>query len=436
MLDSRHLAESDAEIHETILLELSRQQNRLELIASENYVSRAVREAAGSILTNKYAEGYPSNRYYGGCEYVDMIETLARERAKELFGAEYANVQPHCGSGANMAAYRALMNHGDTILSMELSQGGHLSHGSVVSFSGKDYNVVNYGVSRDDETIDYDNLRELALKHSPRIIVAGASAYSRILDFKKFREIADEAGALLVSDMAHIAGLVAAGEHPSPVPHSHVSTCTTHKTLRGPRGGLILVGKLLENDMGITAKRSGRVKNLGEIIDNVIFPGIQGGPLMHIIAAKAAAFHEASGDGFKAYQKLVRKNASILASHLAEGGLRLVSGGTENHLILVDLSPINVNGRDAENWLDIAGITVNKNMIPYDSKPPSVASGIRVGTAAITSRGLGETHMSEVASYVVEALKSSGDEGRLAMIAGKVKELCDRFPVYQETEVA
>jgi len=436
LLDRRHITESDVEINEAILLELSRQQNRLELIASENYVSRAVLEAAGSILTNKYAEGYPSKRYYGGCEYVDIIETLARERAKRLFDAEYANVQPHCGSGANMAAYRALMNHGDTILSMELSQGGHLSHGSVVSFSGKDYNIVSYGVSENDEIIDYDNLRELAFEHRPRIIVAGASAYPRVLDFEKFREIADETGALLVSDMAHIAGLVAAGEHPSPVPHSHISTCTTHKTLRGPRGGLILVGKLVENDMGITVKRSGRVKNLGEIIDSVIFPGVQGGPLMHIIAAKAVAFREASGNSFKIYQKLVKKNASILASHFLESGLRLVSGGTDNHLILVDLNPIGVNGRDAEKWLDIAGITVNKNAIPYDSKPPSVASGIRVGTAAITSRGLGEAHMPEVASYVVEALKSNGDEDKLGMIAGKVKDLCDHFPVYQGAEIA
>jgi len=426
------LIESDAELNAAILLELSRQQDHLELIASENYVSQAVLDAAGSILTNKYAEGYPSKRYYGGCEYVDIIENLAIERAKQLFDAEYANVQPHCGSGANMAAYRALMKHGDTILSMELPQGGHLSHGSAVSFSGKDYNVVGYGVARDDETIDYDNLRELAVKHQPRIIVAGASAYPRVLNFKKFREIADESGALLVSDMAHIAGLVAADEHPSPVPHSHITTSTTHKTLRGPRGGLILVGELIENDMGITAKQSGRVKNLGEIINSVVFPGLQGGPLEHIIAAKAVAFREALGDSFRTYQKSVKKNARTLAGHLVENGLRLVSGGTDNHLMLVDLSPMNVNGRDAEKWLDIAGMTVNKNAIPYDSKPPGIASGIRVGTAAITSRGLGEAHMPEVASYIVEALKSNGDEIQLGMIAGKVKELCNRFPVYQE----
>lgn len=430
MLDRRHLVESDSELNAAILLELSRQQNCLELIASENYVSQAVLEAAGSILTNKYAEGYPSKRYYGGCEYVDIVENLARERAKQLFGAEYANVQPHCGSGANMAAYRALMKHGDTILSMELSQGGHLSHGSAVSFSGIDYNIVSYGVGRDSETIDYDNLRELALKHQPRIIVAGASAYPRTLNFKKFREIADEAGALLVSDMAHIAGLVAAGEHPSPVPHSHITTCTTHKTLRGPRGGLILIGKLLDNDMGITAKQSGKVKNLGEIVDSVVFPGLQGGPLPHIIAAKAASFNEALGDSFKTYQKSVKSNASTLASHLVENGLRLVSGGTDNHLMLVDLSSMNVSGRNAEKWLDIAGITVNKNMIPYDPKPPGITSGIRVGTAAITSRGLGEVHMPEVASYIAEALKSNGDEVKLGVLAGKVKELCNRFPVY------
>jgi len=430
LLDRRHLVESDSELNAAILLELSRQQNCLEVIASENYVSQAVLEAAGSILTNKYAEGYPSKRYYGGCEYVDIVENLARERAKQLFGAEYANVQPHCGSGANMAAYRALMKHGDTILSMELSQGGHLSHGSAVSFSGIDYNIVSYGVGRDSETIDYDNLRELALKHQPRIIVAGASAYPRTLNFKKFREIADEAGALLVSDMAHIAGLVAVGEHPSPVPHSHITTCTTHKTLRGPRGGLILIGKLLDNDMGITAKQSGKVKNLGEIVDSVVFPGLQGGPLPHIIAAKAASFNEALGDNFKTYQKSVKSNASTLASHLVENGLRLVSGGTDNHLMLVDLSSMNVSGRKAEKWLDIAGITVNKNMIPYDPKPPGITSGIRVGTAAITSRGLGEAHMPEVASYIAEALKSNGDEVKLGVLAGKVKELCNRFPVY------
>jgi len=432
LLDKKPLVESDAELNAAILLELSRQQNRLELIASENYVSQAVLEAAGSILTNKYAEGYPSKRYYGGCEYVDIVENLARERAKRLFDAEYANVQPHCGTSANMAAYRALMKHGDAMLSMELSQGGHLSHGSAVSFSGIDYSVVSYGVSRDSEIIDYDNLRELALNHRPRIIVAGASAYPRILNFKRFREIADEAGSLLVTDMAHIAGLVAAKEHPTPVPYSHITTCTTHKTLRGPRGGLILIGKLLENDMGITAKKSGRVKNLGEIIDSVVFPGLQGGPLLHIIAAKAAAFHEASKESFKVYQKSVKKNAGALAKHLTENGLRLVSGGTDNHLMLVDLRPMNVNGRNAEKWLDIAGITVNKNVIPYDPKPPNIASGIRVGTAAITSRGLGEAHMPEVASYVVEALKSDGDEVRLRRIGGKVQELCNRFPVYQE----
>lgn len=431
MSNRQYFIESDSELNAAISLELSRQQNHLELIASENYVSQSVLEAAGSILTNKYAEGYPSKRYYGGCKYVDIVENLARERAKRLFGAEYANVQPHCGTGANMAAYRALMKYGDTILGMELSQGGHLSHGSKVSFSGKDYNVVSYGVSKDSETIDYDDLLRLALKHRPRVIVAGASAYPRILDFKKFREVADEAGALLITDMAHIAGLVASGEHPSPVPHSHITTCTTHKTLRGPRGGLILIGKLLENDMGITAKKSGRIKNLGEIIDSVVFPGLQGGPLMHIIAAKAVAFREALRDDFKNYQKSVKENANILASHLTESGLRLVSGGTDNHLMLVDLSSMDISGRDAEKWLDIAGITVNMNVIPYDSKPPNIASGIRIGTGAVTSRGLGGSDIPEVASYIVEGLKSNGDEARLRMIAGKVRELCDRFPVYQ-----
>ena len=430
MPDNRTIAEFDPELHAAMTDELSRQRDRLELIASENLVSRAVLEAAGSVLTNKYAEGYPSKRYYGGCEYVDVAETLAIDRAKELFGAEFVNVQPHAGSQANMSAYRAVMNHGDTLLGMSLAHGGHLTHGSPVSFSGKDFNIVSYGVSKETETIDYDELRRLALENKPRVIVAGASAYPRVLDFEKFRAIADESGALLITDMAHIAGLVAAGEHPSPVPFSHITTTTTHKTLRGPRGGMILAGKDIENDMGIVAPKSGRTKRIGEIINSVIFPGTQGGPLMHIIAAKAVAFKEALQPDFKVYQKQVRENALALAGALTDGGVRLVSGGTDNHLMLVDLGPLDVSGKDAETWLDIAGMTVNKNAIPFDPKPPRITSGIRVGTPAITSRGLKTREMSEVAGYMIDALKSGGDEGKLKSIAEKVKNLCDRFPIY------
>ena len=430
MLDNRSIAESDPELNAAMVDELARQRDRLELIASENLVSRAVLEAAGSVLTNKYAEGYPSRRYYGGCEYVDVAEDLARDRAKKLFNAEYVNVQPHAGSQANMGAYRAVLNHGETLLGMNLAHGGHLTHGSPVSFSGKDFNIVSYGVDRESETIDYDELRTLALEHKPRLIVAGASAYPRVLDFERFRSIADESGALLMTDMAHIAGLVAAGEHPSPVPHSHITTTTTHKTLRGPRGGMVLIGKDIENDMGIVAPKSGRTKRLGEIVDSVMFPGIQGGPLMHIIAAKAVAFKEALSGDFKTYQKQVKVNAQALATALIDGGVRLVSSGTDNHLMLVDLGPLNVTGKDAEIWLDIAGMTVNKNAIPFDPQPPRITSGIRVGTPAITSRGLGESDMSEVATYMIEALKTGGDESQLKAIAVEVKKLCDRYPVY------
>lgn len=430
MPDNRLIAEIDPELHTAMTDELARQRDRLELIASENLVSRAVLEAAGSVLTNKYAEGYPSKRYYGGCEYVDVAEILAKERAKELFGAEYVNVQPHAGSQANMGAYRAVMKHGDTLLGMNLAHGGHLTHGSPVSFSGKDYNIVSYGVNKESETIDYEELKSLALEHKPRVIVSGASAYPRIIDFKKIREIADEAGSLLITDMAHIAGLVAAGEHPSPVPHSHITTTTTHKTLRGPRGGMILAGNDFENDMGVVAPKSGRTKRVGELIDSVIFPGIQGGPLMHIIAAKAVAFKEALQPDFKVYQAQVRSNAQVLAKALIDGGVRLVSGGTDNHLMLVDLGPLGVTGKDAEVWLDLAGMTVNKNAIPFDPQPPRISSGIRVGTPAVTSRGMSEDQMPLIAGYMIEALKSGGDEKKLASISTEVKKLCDEFPLY------
>lgn len=433
MLDNRPIAESDPEIASAINKELSRQQNRLELIASENLVSLAVLEAAGSVLTNKYAEGYPSKRYYGGCEYVDIAEELARERAKKLFEAEYVNVQPHSGSQANMAAFRAVLNKGDTILGMSLAHGGHLTHGSSVNFSGKDYNIVSYGVDRESCRIDYDHLARIARECRPRLIVAGASAYPRIIDFERIRAIADETGALLLTDMAHIAGLVAAGEHPSPLPHSHITTSTTHKTLRGPRGGMILMGKDTENDMGIRAAKSGRTRRLGEILDSVIFPGIQGGPLMHIIAAKAVAFKEALSPNFKDYQVQVRKNAKALASALGAKGIRLVSGGTDNHLMLIDLCSFAVTGKDAETWLDLAGITVNKNAIPFDPKPPSVASGIRIGTPAVTSRSMKESEMTEIAQYICEVLQSEGDQVKLQRISSEVKKLCNRFPIYMRS---
>ena len=429
------ITEVDPELHTAIANELARQQDRLELIASENLVSRAVLEAAGSVLTNKYAEGYPSKRYYGGCEYVDIAENLAIERGKKLFGAEYVNVQPHSGSQANMGAYRAIMQNGDTLLGMSLAHGGHLTHGSPVNFSGKDFKIVSYGVNRDSETIDYEELASLAKEHRPRVIVAGASAYPRTLNFKRFREIADEAGALLVTDMAHIAGLVAANIHPSPVEYSHITTTTTHKTLRGPRGGMILIGKDIENDLGVVAPKSGRTKRWSEIIDSVIFPGIQGGPLMHIIAAKAVALKEALSPEFGIYQAQVVKNAKVLAQSLADHGVRLVSGGTDNHLMLVDLGPLGITGKDAEIYLDKAGITVNKNAIPFDPNPPRIASGVRVGTPAVTSRGMKETEMQEIASYFIDALKTGDNDTKLKSIAEKVKKLCTRFPVYPTKQI-
>ncbi len=430
MIDMRPISESDPELQAAIADEIDRQKNRLELIASENLVSQAVLEAAGSLLTNKYAEGYPSKRYYGGCEYVDVAEKLAISRACRLFSAEYANVQPHSGSQANMAAYRSILRHKDVILGMSLAHGGHLTHGSPVSFSGQEYTIINYGVNQDTEVIDYEEVRRLALEHRPRLIVTGASSYPRILDFKQFRSIADECGALLMTDMAHIAGLVAGGVHPSPVPHAHITTTTTHKTLRGPRGGMILAGKNIENDMGITAPKSGRVRRLGEIIDSCIFPGIQGGPLMHVIAAKAAALREALEPSFADYQSRVVSNARTLAQALIRGGLRLVSGGTDNHLMLADLSPLKVSGKEAETWLDIAGMTVNKNAIPFDPLPPRITSGIRIGTPAVTTRGLGEAEMEYIAEYMIEALKTGGNEKQLKNIAVKVKTLCSCFPIY------
>lgn len=408
-----HIANQDKEVYEAIRQELNRQRNKIELIASENFVSEAVMEAQGSVLTNKYAEGYPGHRYYGGCEYVDIVENLARERAKQLFGAEHVNVQPHSGAQANMAVYFTILEHGDTVLGMNLSHGGHLTHGSPVNFSGMQYHFVEYGVDKETQHIDYEDVLEKARVHKPKLIVAGASAYPRTIDFKKFREIADETGAYLMVDMAHIAGLVAAGLHPNPVPYADFVTTTTHKTLRGPRGGMILCKAAF-------AKK----------VDKSIFPGIQGGPLMHVIAAKAVAFGEALTDGFKAYSQKVVDNAKRLAEGLQKEGFDLVSGGTDNHLILMDLRSFGITGKDAEKVLDDIGITANKNTIPYDPESPFVTSGLRIGTPAVTTRGFGLEEMDEVASIIGLALKNPDNETALQEAAGRVKHLTDRFPLY------
>ena len=419
----------DPELWSAMQSEMSRQRDNIELIASENYASRTVLEATGSVLTNKYAEGYPGKRYYGGCEYVDMIENLARERAKAIFGSDHANVQPHSGSQANMGVLFAAINPGDTILSMDLAHGGHLTHGSPVSFSGKFYKIVRYGVRRDSETIDYEQVAALAEEHRPRLIIAGASAYSRVIDFQAFRRIADETGAYLMADMAHIAGLVAVGRHPSPVPLADFTTTTTHKTLRGPRGGMILVGRDRENDRGIKTPKGDGLKKWSEVIDGTIMPGIQGGPLMHVIAGKAIAFREAQAPGFADYIDKVITNASTLAGSLAAGGARIVSGGTDNHLILVDLSPLGITGREAEKWLDEANITVNKNGIPFDQKSPFVTSGIRVGSPAVTSRGMGKAEMETIAGLIMEVLKAKGSPQVTGRVRDAVLSLTARFPL-------
>jgi glycine hydroxymethyltransferase len=419
-------------MYDIVQLEETRQHEKLELIASENFASRAVLETAGSVLTNKYAEGYPGKRYYGGCEFIDMAENLARDRARELFAADHANVQPHSGSGANMAVYFAALQPGDTILGMDLSHGGHLTHGAPVNFSGKLYNIVSYGVDRETETIDYDEVERVAKEQKPSLIIAGASAYPRIIDFARFRAIADEVGALFLVDMAHIAGLVATGEHPSPVPHAHFVTTTTHKTLRGPRGGLILIGNDAENTVGIKAAKSGRVKRWSEVIDSNVMPGIQGGPLMHIIAAKGVAFKEAQSQTFREYQTQIVANARALAAALEGEGARIVSGGTDNHLMLVDVTPFDITGKEAEQALDRANITVNKNAIPFDTRSPLVTSGIRLGTPALTTRGMRESDMEKVASLIVKVLSSQGDESVETEVAEEVKRLSGRFELYPE----
>ena len=405
------LSESDPDIYAAIRKEEGRQNDKLELIASENVASRAVMEAQGSVLTNKYAEGYPGKRYYGGCEYVDVVEQLAIDRAKKLFGADHANVQPHSGASANIAVFTAFLQPGDRILGMRLDQGGHLTHGSPVNFSGKFYDAHFYGVDRETGRIDYDECARIAREVKPKMITSGASAYPREIDFPRLRAIADEVGALLLADIAHIAGLVAAGEHPSPIGYAHIVTTTTHKTLRGPRGGLILCGE-----------------EHAKAIDSAVFPGTQGGPLMHVIAAKAVAFHEALTPGFNAYQRQVKKNARALAAGLMDRGFTLFSGGTDNHLMLVDLRPQGLTGRTAQVELDKVNLTTNKNAIPYDTEKPWVTGGLRLGSPATTSRGLGEAEMDEVAACIARTLTHIGDRGAYDQVRRDVKSLCDRFP--------
>lgn len=411
-MDLHEIKSTDSEVFNIIEKESLRQEHNIELIASENFTSKSVMEAVGSLLTNKYAEGYPHKRYYGGCEVVDEAEELARERMKKLFGAEHVNVQPHSGSQANMAVYLTVLKPGDTVLGMNLSHGGHLTHGSPVNFSGKLYNFISYGVDKDSEQINYEELRKIAIENKPKLIVAGASAYPRIIDFEKFKEICDEVGAYFMVDMAHIAGLVAVGEHPSPVPYADFVTTTTHKTLRGPRGGAIICKEKFAKDL-----------------DKAIFPGMQGGPLMHVIAGKAVCFGEALKEDYKEYIKQVVKNAKVLAEELKTYGFRLVSGGTDNHLILVDLTNKNITGKDAEKLLDTVGITVNKNTIPFETLSPFITSGIRIGTPAVTTRGFKEEEMKKVAYFINYVIEHRNED--LLSVKQQVMELCSRFPIYR-----
>lgn len=413
-----HLQSQDPQVAEAIRKEIDRQQNKIELIASENFVSEAVMEAMGTVLTNKYAEGYPAKRYYGGCEYVDIAEDLARDRAKKLFGAEHVNVQPHSGAQANMAVYFTVLKPGDTVLGMNLSEGGHLTHGSPVNFSGSFYNFVDYGVDEETHRIDYERVRDLAIQHKPKLIVAGASAYARVIDFERFKEIADEVGALFMVDMAHIAGLVATGLHPNPVPYADFVTTTTHKTLRGPRGGMILCKA-----------------EYAKAIDKAVFPGIQGGPLMHVIAAKAVAFGEALTDEFRRYSEQIIKNAKHLAECLKKHGVPLISGGTDNHLLMMDVRHFELTGKEAEERLDAVGITTNKNTIPNDPESPLVTSGIRLGTAAVTTRKMDETAMEEIADLIVITLRNGEDQLVQEEVRQRVMQLTRQYPLYQGMKV-
>ncbi len=426
------IEENDSELYKVLLSEVSREEETLELIASENFVSYPVLQMAGSVMTNKYAEGYPGARYYGGCEFVDQAENLARDRAKTLFSCEYANVQPHSGSQANMAVLMTFISVGDTIMGLDLAHGGHLTHGSSVNFSGKLYNTVSYQVDRKTGRVNFDEVRKIAKENKPKLIICGGSAYPRFVEFSNFREIADEVGAYLIADIAHPSGLVATGLHPSPMPYCDAVTTTTHKTLRGPRGGMIMMGKDFENKWGIKAPKSGRVKLVSELLDSAVMPGIQGGPLMHIIAAKALAFREALDPSFKVYAQNIIDNSKTMANELLSKDYKLISGGTDTHVILIDLANKNVTGKSAEKALEKAGITVNKNMVPFDERSPFITSGIRIGSPAITTRGMGADEMIKIVDFIDEVIKDIENDDVINNVKSKVKSLCKSFPIYRE----
>ena len=426
------IEENDSELYKVLLSEVSREEETLELIASENFVSYPVLQMAGSVMTNKYAEGYPGARYYGGCEFVDQAENLARDRAKTLFSCEYANVQPHSGSQANMAVLMTFISVGDTIMGLDLAHGGHLTHGSSVNFSGKLYNTVSYQVDRKTGRVNFDEVRKIAKENKPKLIICGGSAYPRFVEFSNFREIADEVGAYLIADIAHPSGLVATGLHPSPMPFCDAVTTTTHKTLRGPRGGMIMMGKDFENKWGIKAPKSGRVKLVSELLDSAVMPGIQGGPLMHIIAAKALAFREALDPSFKVYAQNIIDNSKAMANELLNKDYKLISGGTDTHVILIDLTNKNVTGKSAEKALEKAGITVNKNMVPFDERSPFITSGIRIGSPAITTRGMGADEMIKIVDFIDEVIKDIENDDVINNVKSKVKSLCKSFPIYRE----
>ena len=426
------IEENDSELYKVLLSEVSREEETLELIASENFVSYPVLQMAGSVMTNKYAEGYPGARYYGGCEFVDQAENLARDRAKTLFSCEYANVQPHSGSQANMAVLMTFISVGDTIMGLDLAHGGHLTHGSSVNFSGKLYNTVSYQVDRKTGRVNFDEVRKIAKENKPKLIICGGSAYPRFVEFSNFREIADEVGAYLIADIAHPSGLVATGLHPSPMPYCDAVTTTTHKTLRGPRGGMIMMGKDFENKWGIKAPKSGRVKLVSELLDSAVMPGIQGGPLMHIIAAKALAFREALDPSFKVYAQNIIDNSKAMANELLSKDYKLISGGTDTHVILIDLTNKNVTGKSAEKALEKAGITVNKNMVPFDERSPFITSGIRIGSPAITTRGMGADEMIKIVDFIDEVIKDIENDDVINNVKSKVKSLCKSFPIYRE----
>ena len=428
-----YIEKLDPELYEIIKREQNREHDTLELIASENFTSPAILEAAGGIMTNKYAEGYPGKRYYGGCIHVDEAENLAIDRLKKLFGVEYANVQPHSGSQANMAVFMTFLNPGDTIMGLELSHGGHLTHGSAVNFSGQLYNSISYHVDKETGRVNFDEVRSLAREHKPKMIICGGSAYPRYVEFDKFYEVAQEIGAFLMADIAHPSGLVAAGVHPSPVPYCDVITSTTHKTLRGPRGGIIMMGKDRENTWGKIAPKSGRTKMISELLDSSVMPGMQGGPLMHIISAKAIAFGEAIKDEFKLYAKKIVDNAKVMAQEFIEMDYDIVSGGTDTHVVLMDLSNKGISGKAAEKALEKAGITVNKNMVPFDQRSPFITSGIRVGTPAITTRNMGSNEMKKIASFINTVVTDADNDDTIQNVKSQVKELCDSFPIYEES---